>query len=146
MKRLTVSFLALVALASTFTLSAQDSAAIGGYCPVAYAATHKAVQGDQSHSSVYHGQRFLFVNAKAKTMFDANPDQYSPQYGGYCATAVAMGKKVKSNPTLFTVHDGKTYLFSTAEAKQMFDGAKSMTAAKADAQWPQVSKKPETSI
>lgn len=82
----------------------------------------------------------------AKKMFDASPEKYAPAYLGYCPAAVAKGMKVKSDPTLFTVHNGHTYLFSTAEAKSMFDGAKEKMAAMADKEWPAVSKKPETSM
>lgn len=54
-------------------------------------------------------------------MFDNSPDQFNVAYHGYCATGVAMGKKIASNPQTFTVNRGVTYLFSSAEAKAMFD-------------------------
>ena len=35
-----------------------------------------------------------------------------PQYGGYCAYAIAKdGKKVGVNPKTFEIRDGKLYLF-----------------------------------
>ena len=55
-------------------------------------------------------------------MFDA-PGKYVPAYEGFCATAVAQGMKLESDPKLFTVlHNGRAYLFSNTEAKAMFDG------------------------
>ena len=54
-------------------------------------------------------------------MFDA-PGKYVPAYEGFCATAGAPGMKLESDPKLFTVHNGRAYLFSNTEAKAMFDG------------------------
>ena len=138
-----LSAVSVFVMAVLFTASlvvAQSTSAIGGYCPVAYAAMNKAVKGDPAFSSVHNGQRFQFVNAGAKKMFDAEPRRYSPRFEGWCATAVAQGMKVESQPTLFTVHEGKTYLFSSQEAKAMFDQDTAGTITKADANWPGVSK------
>lgn len=114
---------------------AQQDAAIGGYCPVAYLAMNTAVKGDPAYASEHGGLRFLLTNADAKAMFDAEPDKYVPAYNGWCATAIAQGMKLESDPTLFTVHDGRAYLFSNAEAKGMFDVDPAGTVATADAAW-----------
>ena len=115
--------------------------AIQGYCPVAYAAMGKAVKGDPKVSSVVDGHRYLFSNADAKKMFDADPSKYQVAYEGWCATAMSMGKKVKSDPKLFTVQGGKTYLFSTADAKKAFDAMPDGVIQKADAQWATLASK-----
>ena len=40
---------------------------------------------------------------------------YVPQYGGYCAYAIAdKGKKVSIDPETFEIRDGKLYLFYNA--------------------------------
>jgi len=42
----------------------------------------------------------------------AEPKKYVPQFGGYCAFAMAMkSAKVPSDPKTFKLHDGKLYLF-----------------------------------
>ncbi len=109
--------------------------AIGGYCPVAYVKMNKAVKGDARWSAERDGQLFLFSAEQARDMFAKSPDQFSVAYQGYCATGVAMGKKIASNPELFTVHNGVTYLFSNAQAKAMFDKDVAGTIAKADKGW-----------
>lgn len=118
------------------THAATKEPAIGGYCPVAYVKMGKAVKGDARWSSERDGQRFLFSAPQAKEMFDKSPDQFRVAYHGYCATGVAMGKKIASNPELFTVRKGVTYLFSSTEAKEMFDKDPDGTIAKADRNWP----------
>lgn len=140
MRRLVPMFVAAL-LALTVGFASADKAAkpahtaLQGYCPVAYAAMGKAVKGDPKFSSVVEGHRFLFTNADAKKMFDADPSKYSVAYDGWCATAVSMGKKLKSDPKLFTVLGGRTYLFSNAEAKKAFDGMPDGVIMKADEQW-----------
>ena len=118
------------------THAATKNPAIGGYCPVAYVKMGKAVKGDARWSSERDGQVFLFSAPQAKELFDKSPDQFRIAYHGYCATGVAMGKKIASNPELCTVHKGVTYLFSSTEAKGMFDKDADGTIAKADRNWP----------
>jgi YHS domain-containing protein len=136
---------ALVAVAAMTTLAqsappadASGRPALGGYCPVAYAMMNQAMKGNPQHKSVHEAKTYHFANADAKKMFDAAPGKYLPAYDGICATGVAMGMKLQSNPQLFTVHEGRTFLFSDAKAKAMFDKDKANTIAKADAQWPKV--------
>jgi YHS domain-containing protein len=46
-----------------------------------------------------------------------------------------MGKKIASNPETFSVHKGVTYLFSSTEAKAMFDKDPEANVSKADKAW-----------
>jgi YHS domain-containing protein len=110
----------------------------GGYCPVAYVKMHKAVKGDAAFRSEKDGRTYQFANAQAKQMFDAEPAKYRIAYDGWCATGVAMGKKIASNPELFTEREGVTYLFSSEQAKAMFDKDPAMTIAKADEGWSKI--------
>jgi len=139
-RKTALSMFAVGLLASATILSAQKSEpAIGGYCPVAYKAAKMAQKGDPKVTSTFDGQTFLLSNNMAKEMFDKAPAEYAPAYHGYCAAAVAKGMKLKSNPELFTVEAGKTYLFSTAEAKAMFDKDKTNMIAMANQNWAKVS-------
>lgn len=95
--------------------------ALHGYCPVAYVAMEQAVKGDPNISLEHAGHRYLFANAKAKEMFETDPSAFEVAYGGWCATAAAMNERVESDPTLFTLEAGVTYLFSSADAKKMFE-------------------------
>ena len=139
-----VGLAALVAGATAIATGAQSKApkageaALGGYCPVAYAEMKQAMKGDRQHKSEYEGHTYYFANAEARKMFDAAPRKYVPAYDGLCATAVSMGKKMASDPMLFVVHDGRTYLFSSADAKAMFEKDRSGVVKKADEQWPTV--------
>jgi len=151
MKYLIRSFLLTLMLAVGFTLSmnAQTSkpqsqrkeAALNQYCPVAYAAMEKAVKGNAKHTSTYLGKKYYLLNADAKKMFDADPAKYLPKYDGYCATAVAMGQKMESDPELFSEYEGATYLFSSKDAKEAFDKDPEATIRMADKQFASLEKK-----
>ena len=117
----------------TLTVNAQTAKkskkeiALHQYCPVAYAAMNKAVKGDAKFSSTYKGKTYFFAMADAKKMFDSDPVKYLPKYDGYCATALAMGKRVESAPEIFSVYKDSTYLFSNKVAKAEFDKDPDMT-------------------
>ncbi|MDA0204494.1 MAG: YHS domain-containing (seleno)protein [Acidobacteria bacterium] len=128
----------VLAFASVLVAQKMSEPAIGGYCPVAYKAANKPIKGDAKYSSMHNGDTFWFVNADAKAMYDKDPAGYTPEYHNYCATGVAKGMKLESDPTAFTVYEGKTYLFSNKEAKAMFDKEKAKMVADADKNWPSV--------
>lgn len=74
---------------------------------------------------------------------DASPAASQPaaaEYDGLCAVAVSMGERVPSDSTSLTRHGGRTFRFSSPEAKAMFDADPAGFTAKADARWPLVQK------
>ena len=83
---------------------------MGGYDPVAYFEVGKPVQGNGYHTATYNGGTYLFATKEHKEKFSANPMKYAPQYGGYCAYGVAVGKKFYSDPNRWKIVDGKLYL------------------------------------
>lgn len=126
------------ALGAVSVAAGEKQLVAGGYCPVAYAKMHKAVKGDPQIRSEKDGHVYHFANAQAKQMFDAEPAKYQIAYDGWCATGVAMGKKIASNPEIFAERDGVTYLFSSEQAKAMFDKDPAMTVAKANEGWSKI--------
>ena len=136
-KVLALGLVAALGAVSLLVAGEKDLVA-GGYCPVAYVKMHKAVKGDAQYSSEKDGHVYQFTSAMAKQLFDAEPAKYQIAYDGWCATGVAMGKKIASNPELFSERDGVTYLFSSEQAKAMFDKDPAMTVAKADAGWSKI--------
>ncbi|MEX2271927.1 MAG: YHS domain-containing (seleno)protein [Vicinamibacterales bacterium] len=142
-----IALCAAVVAAATAASFAQSEAPkqtkgieLGGYCPVAYLAMNQAVKGNPQQKAIHNGKTYHLTNVEARKMFEAAPEKYLPAYSGLCATAVAHGMKLEADPKLFTVHDGKAYLFSNAEAKAIFDKDKAGTIAKADKSWATLSK------
>ena len=72
-------------------------------------------------------------------MFDKAPESCVVAYDGWCATGMAHGMKVESDPAIFVVRDGRTYLFSN-EAKAMFTEDAASIVAKTDNNRPAVAR------
>ena len=85
--------------------------AAGGYDVVSYF-TGKGTpqQGNKTFSVTYQGATYLFTNKANADAFKALPAKYAPQYGGYCAWAMAGGSKAPGDPEYYRVVDGKLYL------------------------------------
>ncbi len=57
--------------------------AIKGYDTVAYHTENRAVKGSKAFSHEWNDARWYFASAENRDLFAANPQRYSPQYGGY---------------------------------------------------------------
>ncbi|WP_135381929.1 YHS domain-containing (seleno)protein [Vibrio tasmaniensis] len=105
-------------LGTSFSLMAADldmsvdnnDLAIKGYDPVAYFANEGPVKGTSEFTATYKNAIYNFVSSENRDEFRSNPSAYAPQYGGYCAFGVAMGKKFETDPLAWKVEGGKLYL------------------------------------
>ena len=89
----------------------KNGVAIQGYDPVAYFNQNKAMKGKEGIRLERKGVTYLFSSESNKRAFITDPSKYEPEYGGYCAYAMADGEKVRIDPETFKVLDGKLYLF-----------------------------------
>ena len=69
----------------------------------------RPVPGRSDLEVEYKGGKYLFVSPENSDEFKANPEKYLPQYGGYCAFGVAMGKKFDIDPGSWRIVDEKLY-------------------------------------
>jgi len=117
--------------------------AIKGYDPVAYFTDGKAVNGKPEFASTYKGATFRFASAAHKKAFDAAPDRYAPQYGGFCAYGTADGHKADIDPAAFTVVSGKLYLNYSKAVQTRWKQDVPGYIAKANDRWGEVSQQSE---
>ncbi|WP_293902972.1 YHS domain-containing (seleno)protein [Phenylobacterium sp.] len=113
--------------------------ALEGYDPVAYFAGAPA-RGEAKFSTTHKGVQYRFSSAQNLARFQANPDAYLPQYGGYCAWAVAGGYTAKGDPLAWKIVNGKLYLNYDAKVQQRWAADIPGNIAKGDHNWPQVLK------
>lgn len=104
------SFNAVAASEDPIETGTFNNKAIYGYDTVAYFTQNKAVKGKDEFMSNYKGAEWYFSSAEHKAMFDADPEKYAPQYGGYCAYAMSRGRFVGVDEDAFTIYNGKLYL------------------------------------
>ncbi len=112
--------------------------AIGGYDAVAYFTEGRPVEGSKAFTSAYKGAQWRFSSAANQAKFDADPTAYAPQYGGYCAYAVAQGDTVSARPELWTIHRGKLYLNYSRDVNQTWRADMEAYIEQADANWPEL--------
>jgi len=82
-----------------------------GYDAVSYF-DGKPAEGKPEYKFIYGGIVYQFSSPANLNKFKANPSQYEPAYGGWCAFAMGeTGEKVKIDPETFKILDGKLYVF-----------------------------------
>jgi YHS domain-containing protein len=139
-----VCAIALILLGGQAALAGEffeaDGLALRGYDPVAYIESNAPTPGKPEHSVEYRGSKFLFASPGNREKFAANPQRYSPQYGGYCALGTANGYKVSTQPDAFKVVDGKLYFNYDRKVLELWSKDIPGYIAKANANWPDVAK------
>jgi YHS domain-containing protein len=60
-----------------------DGVAIKGYDPVAYFTMGGPVKGQKEFQQEWQGATWRFSSQEHLALFQANPEKYAPQYGGY---------------------------------------------------------------
>lgn len=87
--------------------------ALSGYDPVAYfrEGGGKAKQGKKALAATVRGVTYRFATAKNLERFEQDPERFEPDYGGWCAWAMANNDKVEVDPTSFLIEDGRLLVF-----------------------------------
>jgi YHS domain-containing protein len=112
-----------------------------GYDVVNYFTDNKALKGDDKFTEWFHGAKYYFTSKEHQELFRENPKKYLPQYGGFCAYAMSLGKVRPVDPQIFSIEDGRLMLQHTQEAYDLFYKDITGNIKKADAQWPKVDHK-----
>ncbi len=136
-------------------LCADRDAASDGDCydPVSYLLDAKAekvgLENSRKFRAEYQGAIYVFSSQAHLDLFKKSPEKYRPQFGGWCAYAVAAKKsKVDIDPSKFYVQNGRLLLFydglfAHTRETWLHDKNKSTDGylTEADANWPETKKK-----
>ncbi len=114
---------------------------IRGYDPVAYFTEGRAVPGRSDLEVEYKGGKYLFASPVNREAFKANPEKYLPQYGGYCAFAVAMGKKADIDPGSWRIVDEKLYFNHNPMIHEKWSADTKGYISKSEKNWPKIREK-----
>lgn len=121
---------------STGTTLSGLGVALRGVDAVALATGMDVADGQAIYTVEHDGAAYYFASEETMNQFDADPDRYLPQYGGYCAFGVAIGMKLDANPRFADIVDGKLYVFLNAVAFDKYLDDKAGTLALAEENWP----------
>ncbi len=129
----------LAAHAEKWNSSFFGNKAIEGYDPVAYFTAGKAVKGDKDFQLEHNGVNWHFASAENRELFRTEPGRYSPQFGGYCAYAVAAKEElVGIDPKAWSIVAGKLYLNYSPKVRELWNANQAEFIAKGHAVWPRI--------
>ena len=112
--------------------------ALHGYDPVAYFTQGRPARGSDALVHVHEGAAYRFSNQAHLDRFKQDPELFLPQYGGFCAYGVSVGKKFDGDPRLWKIEDGKLYLNLNEEIYATFLEDIDGNVEKADRNWGEI--------
>ena len=115
---------------------AEDGVAIRGTDPVAYFTDSAVRQGDPAIHADWMGARWRFASEQHRAMFVADPAAFAPQFGGYCAWAVAEGYTAPIDPEAWRIVEGKLYLNYSKKIQKKWARDVPGNISRANANWP----------
>lgn len=114
--------------------------AVAGYDVVAYFTENKSVEGNSKYTLEYKGAEWQFSSNEHLTLFKNNPEKYAPQYGGYCAWAMAGNETAPGKPAFWTIYEDKLYLNYDQSVQDTWLTDKTGFIQKADLNWSKLDK------
>lgn len=112
--------------------------AIKGYDPVAYFNSGTPTKGNPEISYEWNGATWRFAGSENRDTFAKAPEEYAPQYGGYCAYAVSQGTTANIDPAAWKIVDGKLYLNLSPRIQKKWEQDIPGYIEQADANWPKI--------
>lgn len=111
-----------------------EGIALNGYDVVSYLSGH-AERGRQEFSAEHGGTIWRFATVEHRDLFTKDPERYLPEYGGFCAYSVGKGYPATADPSVFTIDDGKLYLFFDQAVRAVWQQERKRLIARADQNW-----------
>lgn len=113
----------------------RNAVAVDGYDVVSFHAG-KPLKGRTEFATQYKKATWRFDTRGNLDLFLMNPEAFEPQYGGYCAWALAKNKLAPGKAEHWHVIDGKLYLNYSTRVKKRWDALRGEFITQADDNWP----------
>jgi YHS domain-containing protein len=108
-----------------------------GHDAVAYFTQNAAVKGDPAIKLEHQGVTFRFASAANRAQFEKSPEQYMPQFGGFCSNginyAVPWGGGGSTNT--WRIYRGKLYVFGGQKSRDQFEMETEVNLERAHRYW-----------
>ena len=91
-----------------------------GFDVVSYFVDQKSAIGTPQYKSTYKQVVFYFASAEHKALFDQSPENYLPEFGGYCADGIAYAIPWGGDGDTWKMIDGRVYIFGGQGSKDAF--------------------------
>lgn len=109
-----------------------------GVDPVSMFDASAAALGEAVYTSTHDGVDYYFASTEAQQAFEADPLKYLPQFGGFCAFGVYVGKKLDGDVRYADIVEGKLYLFVNAAILEKYLEDPQAVIAGANEKWPEI--------
>ncbi len=113
-----------------------SSTALDGYDAVAYFTEGLPTKGSSEFETEWRGATWRFSSREHQEAFQADPERYAPQYGGYCAYAIANGVTAPGDPQVWRIVDEKLFLNVNESVGALWAKDIPGYIAQADKSWP----------
>jgi hypothetical protein len=111
--------------------------AINGFDPVAYFTDAVPRLGLSDFELASSGVTWRFRNEGNLAAFAADPEIYTPQFGGYDPVGIARGVATAGHPQVFLIHAKRLYLFQSTETRARFTADPAIRSSALE-KWPDV--------
>ena len=112
--------------------------ALDGYDPVAFFNAGAPAAGSADLTHEWNGATWRFATEENRAAFRRSPESYAPQFGGYCAYAVANGYTAKTLPEAWHIEGGKLYLNFNLAVRDTWRAKQAEFIAAGARNWPAV--------
>ncbi len=144
-----LSFLMLIAALAkaqhheglTFNNINENGVILDGYDAVAFFTDNKPVKGDEQFQFIYDKAIYYFASREHLDLFKADPEKYKPQFGGWCAYAVSLGRVAPIDVNTFSIVNNRLVIQHNQRAVNGWNKDVQGNLALADKYWPKVSEK-----
>ena len=111
------------------------------YDAVAFFTDNKPVKGMETFQYKYQDAIYYFASQEHLNLFKNDPEKYKPQFGGWCAYAVSLGRVAPINVNTFSIVDNRLVIQHNERAVKGWNKDVPGNLSKADKYWPKVSTK-----
>jgi hypothetical protein len=131
-------FFAVNGFAQQPAVFSKNGFAVGGYDVVEYFVSARPVKGDSSIAVQWNNAKWIFSKKENAALFTANPQQYAPQYGGYCAFGMSRGYKAPTSEDAWSIVNNKLYFNYNKDVQKTWNKDQPGFIQKADSNWVSV--------
>ena len=108
-----------------------------GYDAVAYFTQGEAVKGDPAIKTDHLGVTYRFASDANRAEFLKDPQQYMPQFGGFCSNGInyAVPWGAGGGPNTWRIYRGKLYVFGGQASRDQFEMDTELNLQRAHHYW-----------
>lgn len=111
---------------------------LDGYDAVAFFTDNKPVKGTEQFQFKYEDAIYYFASQEHLDLFKAKPEMYKPQFGGWCAYAVSLGRIAPIDVNTFSIVNGRLFIQHNQRAVNGWNKDVPGNIILADKYWPAV--------